>query len=403
MEQITGPIKIRDILLDKCNWLKVFLKHSHLMRKSIIINVLKVLSCKTTFLGYTVLSCLKCSYEKKVPHTCKSRFCSSCGKKATDNWIKTKFNTLPKTKWQHITFTMPSRLWELYWYNRHLLNKFAPLAADIIKKHAAKKDFLPGIFLAIHTSGRDLKRNAHIHLTTTLGGLCISNKYQSWISGAFFPHKILKRKWKYNICHLLYEEYKQGNLILPRSLKHIKTASAFYSWLQISYKQNWVVHLQKPSKKIKNTIDYIGKYLKRPPIGETKIKKYDGKNVTFEFLDHYTKSKSFMTLPVLDFIERLITHIPDCNFRTIRYYGFLANKNSSKLLPVVYKLLKMSKTITYKIYISWRNMIKKTFSFDPGCCPHCKTLLMLSYSVFPRHNILEKQKEISHGFFPIIS
>ncbi|NUO07938.1 MAG: transposase zinc-binding domain-containing protein [Candidatus Brocadia sp.] len=33
----------------------------------------------------------------KVPHICKSRFCPSCGKKATGIWIIHILNTLPKT------------------------------------------------------------------------------------------------------------------------------------------------------------------------------------------------------------------------------------------------------------------------------------------------------------------
>lgn len=77
---------------------------------------------------------------------------------------------------------------------------------------------------------------------------------------------------------------------------------------------------------MKANVEYLGKYLKRPPLGETRIKHYDGTTVTFEYLDHYTYIKETLTLPVLNFIERLICHIPDNNFRNIRYYRFLANR-----------------------------------------------------------------------------
>jgi hypothetical protein len=33
-------------------------------------------------------------------------------------------NILPNTEWQHITFTMPSEFWDLFWLNRGLLNSF---------------------------------------------------------------------------------------------------------------------------------------------------------------------------------------------------------------------------------------------------------------------------------------
>lgn len=127
----------------------------------------------------------------KVPHSCKSRFCPSCGKKATDDWIKNAYNFLPNTIWQHITFTMPSKLWDLFWANRYLMNKIPLITANIIKDLAETKGFFPGIFLAIYTFGRDLKRNFHIHLSVTLRGLSLSKN--TWVNNqAFFYHNNVK-------------------------------------------------------------------------------------------------------------------------------------------------------------------------------------------------------------------
>lgn len=67
-----------------------------------------------------------CNNIKIIPHTCKSKLCSSCGKKATAIWIAKQNNILPNTEWQHITFTMPSELWDLFWLNRDLLNQMCP-------------------------------------------------------------------------------------------------------------------------------------------------------------------------------------------------------------------------------------------------------------------------------------
>ena len=80
---------------------------------------------------------------KIIPHTCKSKLCSSCGKKATVIRISKQKNILPNTKWQHITFTMPSELWDLFWLNRNLLNQITKLAADCIMILASKLDIIP--------------------------------------------------------------------------------------------------------------------------------------------------------------------------------------------------------------------------------------------------------------------
>ena len=154
---------------------------------------------------------------------------------------------------------------------------------------------------------------------------------------------------------------------------------------------------------MKANVDYLGKYLKRPPIGETRIIHYDGKTVTYEYLDHYTDVTEIMTLPVLDFISRLICHIPDKNFRNIRYYGFLSNRLRSELLPLVYKLLDIKTVITTKVYISWRTMIQTAYKYDPLRCPLCKSIMLLKAVVLPSYySLVSKHEEIAHGYFPLL-
>jgi len=402
MEYVSGGVKLRDIFLDNGNWWKLFLKHRNLTRPGIITNVIKLLVCKTSLLGYHIFVCPKCTKSIKTPHSCKSRFCPSCGKKATDNWIKTSFNTLPHTKWQHITFTMPDKFWDFFWVNRHLQKKLPLIAANIILKLAAQKKFKPAIYLAIHTSGRDLKRNIHIHLSTTVGGLALDNK--SWIQNSYFYHETLKKMWRYEIITLFRDEFKNGNLKLPPHLKHIKTYSAFRSWTELFYNKTWVVHLGKQSENMQHIVKYLGRYLKRPPIGETRIKKYDGKTVTFEYLDHYQNTTELLSLPVLDFIARLISHIPDKNFRNIRYYGFLSNRNRGVLLPIVQTLLGATGNILKKVYTHWRDMIKRNFNYDPLKCSNCGTIMISQGRVYPARDppLIDRHEEIARGHFALI-
>jgi hypothetical protein len=280
------------------------------------------------------------------------------------------------------------------------MNKTPAIAAGIIKKLAKQQGLIPGIYLAIHTFGRDLKRNFHIHLSTTIGGISFS--HDSWIKGKYIYHDTLKKMWRYEFLTFLRKEFKEKRIKMPRHLKHIRSYETFYSWTTQFYNKTWVVQLNKQSNNFRATIEYLGKYLKRPPIGETRIKNYDGKSVTFEYLDHYTKTKEIVTLPVLEFIARLISHIPDKHFRNIRYYGFLANRLRGKLLPTVYQLLKNKKQ-NQKIYTPWRDMLKRFFRYDPLTCPRCQTAMHLKYIVLPiATSVIKKHWEIAHGFFPLL-
>ena len=173
-------ITLKQILTDNQAWWNFQKEFEGKLRKAIKTNIVKVLSCKNPARGYQKFQCSdsKCTHSKKVFFTCKSRLCSSCGRKATADWINKQLNILPDVSWQHITFTMPDALWDFFAYNRELLNIIPKLAAQSIKKIAKDKKVTPGIFIAIHTFGRDLKFNVHIHLSVTLGGL--SNDKKKW-------------------------------------------------------------------------------------------------------------------------------------------------------------------------------------------------------------------------------
>ena len=164
---------IKQILTSNQNWWNFYEKFESKIRVGIIICIVKLLSCKDRIRGYREYHCANptCSHVKHIPFSCKCKACSSCGRKATELWLEKQNNILPATSWQHITFTMPSELWDFFWLNRYLLNDIPKQAAITIQNIAKKKSLIPGIFIALHTFGRDLKRNVHVHLSTTAGGI----------------------------------------------------------------------------------------------------------------------------------------------------------------------------------------------------------------------------------------
>jgi hypothetical protein len=245
-----------------------------------------------------------------------------------------------------------------------------------------------------------LKLNVHIHLATTAGGLTPDRS--AWKNG-YFHHAVLKKLWKYKLVSLVQAASKNGSLKMPPRLNHIKNHATFCSWMTHLYRQTWVVQLGRQTDDPKLTIEYLGKYLKRPPIGETRITHYDGTAVTDHYLDHYTKTTKIMTLPVHDFIARLIRHIPDHYFRTIRYYGFLASRVKTKLCPIVTKLLPKVPVATTQTPCTWRNLIKKTFHFDPLACPRCQSIMNYTAILFPvARSLFTSHQEIAHGHFPLL-
>lgn len=71
------------------------------------------------------------------------------------------------------------------------------------------------------------------------------------------------------------------------------------------------------------------RYVRHPAIANTRICGYDGKTVTFWFKDN-GGVKNIVSMAIFEFIEALIQHIPNRQFKMIRYYGAYARKWKSK-------------------------------------------------------------------------
>ncbi|MDY5475580.1 MAG: transposase, partial [Enterocloster clostridioformis] len=59
------------------------------------------------------------------------------------------------------------------------------------------------------------------------------------------------------------------------------------------------------------TIKYISRYLGRPVIATSRIDAYDGTSVTFHYQRHEDHETVTECISAIDFIKRLIVHIPD--------------------------------------------------------------------------------------------
>lgn len=356
-------------------WWDYYQKNQKHIRPVVVDNIIKMLSCGQSVRGHACYTCPnpECSHIKYVIFTCKSRFCPSCGKKATEAWIQRQMAILPQTEWQHITFTMPKTLWRLFSLNRHLLNKLPALAAKIIKTITKQKNIIPGIFIALHTFGRDLKWNPHVHLSTTRGGL--TKDHETWKS-IYFKKNILMEMWRYEVVTLLRNEYKNNLLTLPKSLHaYCPNYTEFSHWLNRRYQQRWIIHCAKPSKAHYHNVNYLGRYIKRPPIAQSRLKHYDGNNVVFRYLNHKNQQHSNFTCSAHQFIKRFTQHIPEKGFRLIRYYGFLANRTRGALLKIVYQLLGKPESTDYPP--RWNILLKKEIGFDPLKCILCNSRMQL--------------------------
>jgi hypothetical protein len=217
-----------------------------------------------------------------------------------------------------------------------------------IKQQFERKSLTPAFICVLHTFGRDLKFNPHIHVIVTEGGLTTAGKWQNM---SFFPFPLLRKAFQAILLNMLHEK-------LGDSFK--KTKAEIYKIAE----NGFYVRAPKSKGNIKNAVKYIGRYLGRPVIASSRITNYDGKNVTFHYNRHEDDKKIEETIPANEFIERVVIHIPPKYFNMIRYYGIYAQK-----LVISEKIGKLLKTENRRL--SFRDFLFNTFGIDPLLCKHC--------------------------------
>nr|WP_028232028.1 transposase [Paraburkholderia mimosarum] len=63
------------------------------------------------------------------------------------------------------------------------------------------------------------------------------------------------------------------------------------------------------------SVNYLGRYIKRPPLSQSRLKHYDGRTVAFDYLNHRDGRHRVAQFEMETFIDRLVQHIPEKHFR----------------------------------------------------------------------------------------
>lgn len=248
--------------------------------------VRKIIDCHNKNLGCSVYECPNCKDIVFVGHTCKSRLCSSCGYKYKNERVENIMQTTYNCTHRQIVFTIPKELRLYFFENFYLINLLFKAVCDTIYsifndsfkrnksgkiiKYTSKIKYTPGFFAFLHTFGRDLKWNVHIHVLIAeikLGsdGSCKPIRH--------FDFSALRRRFQNILLNLLDKKLNS------RKFKNLK------NFLFKNYKNGFYVYAEsKKFNNLKSGIEYVTRYCGIVSISENRIINYDGNNVTFFLL-----------------------------------------------------------------------------------------------------------------------
>ncbi len=231
-------------------------------RPSVRQNFDRVTKCRTLALGAEVFASE--NEEKKVPHTCKSRACPTCGHRATQLWQREQWAALPDIPYSGVVLTMPDRLWPIYQQNRHLLQDLAALGAAMIQQWVKARYGVRVLVMVVqHTFGRRLNFNPHLHTLVSAGGLQESEG--CWIAPLRFEKNALMHMWRYAVITYLREALKAKVLTSEWSSEELTAV------LTTQYERWWNIDIDHFKSKWQ-FLRYAGRYIRRPPIAQHRFR-----------------------------------------------------------------------------------------------------------------------------------
>jgi hypothetical protein len=166
-----------------------------------------------------------------------------------------------------------------------------------------------------HTFGRDLGFKPHIHLVTTKGGL---DKDEKWVEIDGIPGGKLSARWRYQLC-------KELRRLRPYDDALRMTVDDLYRRFR-----GFQVYTDSFYPRGLEAAKYIGRYLGHPPLATSHITQYDGQRLQFWYRETATGLRRDVSLSPLEFISRLVPHIPPQGMQLVRHAGLYARNVKAK-------------------------------------------------------------------------
>jgi hypothetical protein len=265
-------------------------------------------ACRTAYFGGHLKQCDHCGQKVFAYHSCRNRHCPKCHRDQTERWLQKQRARLLPCRYFLLTFTLPSELRPLARaHQKKLYGLLMRTAAAAVQKLALDRRYLGariGCLGVLHTWTRALLYHPHVHLLVTAGGLSADST--QWIEPKnrtyLMPVEALSVIFRAKLCAAL----KKAKL-LPQARPQV-------------WKKDWVVHCQ-PAGSGQKVLDYLGRYVFRIAITNSRLEQIDHGQVTFRYRDSRSQKLRRLTLPALEFIGRFLQHVLPRGCAKLRYYG----------------------------------------------------------------------------------
>lgn len=269
-------------------------------------------NCRTAVMGGHVHECQSCPGQREYGfNSCHHKSCPQCGRAATAEWVRREQSKLIPAPYFMVTFTLPSELRDLFFGKeaKTAYDAFFHASAATLSQALANKKWLgaqqSGFTMVLHTWNQQMLFHPHIHCIVPGAGLDEQGRYTA---------------------------VKEADYLLPadalkEGLKHHFGAQMQALGLECDpsvWRKKWDINVQAFGTGV-NAIKYLGRYIYRSVIGDSRILAISHTHVTFRYLDRSDRAKPverILTLSGVEFVRRYLRHVQPAKLRAVRYYGY---------------------------------------------------------------------------------
>ncbi|MGA9638138.1 IS91 family transposase, partial [Flavobacterium sp.] len=270
--------------------------------------------CRSAEMGGHLHACEPCGKREFHFHSCNHRSCPQCGKEATAEWVERQLAKRVGAPYFMVTFTLPEELRSLFFtpQAKSIYQLFFAAASSALSDTLANPRWLgaatSGFTMILHTWNQRLHFHPHLHCIVPGAGIDVTGRVVRVKNANFLvPQPALRSVFR--------ARFRDGlaTLATEHELPDIDPAV---------WNKDWGIHLQ-PFGSGENVIKYLGRYVCRTAIGDSRIVSITDTQVSFRWKDRANNNAPRIdTLPGVEFVKRYLRHVLPRGLRAVRYYGY---------------------------------------------------------------------------------
>jgi len=266
--------------------------------------------CCTPAMGRSILcTCPDCGHTEIRYQSCGNRNCPKCGHHKIAEWVEKRLAERLPVDYFMVTFTLPHE------FNSHFkhhaaesVKTFMKAASDALLEFGEKRlGGAVGLLMVYQSWCRNGNFHPHIHALLPCGAL--SEDKNVW----HFPKR---RNFLFSekpLMKLFRGKFNEAVWKLPEAEKIRRK----------TFRTDYVVNIKSVGDG-ENAFKYLAAYTQRGFLGDDRIVRYDGSNVTFSYRDGAGGGIRHRTLPAVEFMHLYLQHVLPKGVQRIRYGGIWA-------------------------------------------------------------------------------